>query len=91
MTVPKGWEVPRFKVYDDQEQFERNAVWASEWDSLRDTAYALASRLIVAEKLLLLADEVIETLKGDADNESASELLAAIEQHWQAYPEPVGG
>jgi hypothetical protein len=49
----------------------------------------IGERLCAAEFLLQQAEIVIEILKGDAANQSASEVLAAIENHWQTYPEPI--
>jgi hypothetical protein len=48
------------------------------------------ARLHAAEALLELADAVIEILLGDARHEHAQEIRAAIERHWQQYPDPEG-
>lgn len=50
---------------------------------------ALATRLRAAEALLLESDACIDILLGDGDNERGRELLAAIERHWNEYPEPL--
>jgi hypothetical protein len=49
---------------------------------------ALAVRLNAAELLLQEAEYVIELLLGDGYNEQAHQVLTAIEQHWQQYPDP---
>ena len=49
----------------------------------------LATRVRAAEFLLLEADACIDILLGASGNERGRDVLAAIERHWQTYPEPL--
>jgi hypothetical protein len=46
-------------------------------------------RLKAAETLLEQADDIIEILLGDARHLHAEDLRAAIERHWEKYPDEL--
>ena len=61
----------------------------AEINEIHEQLHACAQRVIAAEALLHDADAVIEILRGDQPHILSGDLLAAIEQHWQTYPEPL--